>query len=99
MGEEGGEVLNFLENVSLLEEAANSYNMKRAIISVYESSWNIPDRFLVYNRQAHDNVVTPVYCIIDLRKDGRRNDVVTPFIFSRRMGIQPGPMPRISKQA
>jgi len=77
----------FLENVLRLEKAVNSYNMKRAVISVYKPSCNIPDRSLVYNRQVHANVVKPIYCIIDLRNSGRRNDVVTPFTFPDEWGF------------
>jgi hypothetical protein len=62
-----------------------------AVISVYEPSWNIPDRFLVYNRQVHDNVVTTICCIIDLWNVGRRNDVVAPFILPDEWGFNLDP--------
>jgi hypothetical protein len=72
-------VRNFLKYVSLLEDGVNSYTTKWDIIFVYETRWKIPDRFFVYKRQVHEDVVTPIYCIMDLRNDGRRDDVVTPF--------------------
>lgn len=47
--EEKEKIRNFLEYVSLLEEAVNSYNIKRALISVYEPSWNFPTDSLCIN--------------------------------------------------
>jgi len=78
---------NLLKNLSLLEEAVNSYTINRAAISVYEPSWNILTDSSCISRQAHDNVVTPIYCIIDLRNGRKRNDVVTPFIFPDEWGF------------
>lgn len=80
-------VRNFLKQVSLLEECVNSCTIRSDVVFVYGPHWNIPDRFVVYKRQVQQDVVTPIYCIMDLRNDGRRGDVDVPFILPDEWGF------------
>lgn len=80
-------VRNFLKYISLLEEGVNSRTLKWDVIFIYEPRWNIPDRFVAYRLQVHEGIVTPICCIMDLKNDARRDDVMTPFILPDEWGF------------